>query len=138
MRNPFAADRDQRACRVDRQGHSRNVLPHGEERRRDRRADCRRHSFGKTYGAGDPSLIGLEPEVPPSRIRASAGRAAKPQCELSEILLASVCHPNAAGCTNGRFFDRASEKLSQLARFDSNELVSGDLQSMAAALSSDC
>jgi hypothetical protein len=28
MRNPFAADRDQRACRVDRQGHSRNVFPH--------------------------------------------------------------------------------------------------------------
>ena len=53
-------------------------------------------------------------------------------------LLASVCQPSAAECTKGRFFDRASEKLRQLARFDSNELVSVDLQSMAAALSSDC
>jgi catalase-peroxidase len=29
------------------------------------------HSFGKAHGAGDPSLIGPEPELPPSRIRAS-------------------------------------------------------------------
>jgi hypothetical protein len=57
---------------------------------------------------------------------------------MAARLLASVCQPSAAECTKGRFFDRASEKLSQLARFASNELVSVDLQSMAAALSSDC
>ena len=57
---------------------------------------------------------------------------------MSAWLLATVSQPNAAECTGGRSFDRASEKLSQLARFDSNELVSADLQSMAAALSSDC
>ena len=57
---------------------------------------------------------------------------------MTARLLASVCQPSAADCTKGRFFDRASEKLSQLARFASNELVSVDLQSMAAALSSDC
>ncbi|MGZ9082274.1 MAG: hypothetical protein ACXW3U_09105, partial [Rhodoplanes sp.] len=33
----------------------------------------------------------------------------------------------AAGCTKGRFFDRVSDKLSQLARFATNELVSFDL-----------
>ena len=38
--------------------------------------------------------------------------------------------------TKGRFFDRASDKLSQLARFATNELVSVDLQAVAAALSS--
>jgi hypothetical protein len=49
---------------------------------------------------------------------------------------------NLTGCSPKRwrscptFFDRASEKLSQLARFNSNELLSADLQSMAAALSS--
>ncbi|HEX5863417.1 MAG TPA: hypothetical protein VF014_04025 [Casimicrobiaceae bacterium] len=40
----------------------------------------------------------------------------------------------AAGCTKGRFFDRVSDKLSQLARFATNELVSFDLQAMASAL----
>jgi hypothetical protein len=34
----------------------------------------------------------------------------------------------------GRFFDRLDAKLDQLARFDSNELVSIDLQAMATAL----
>ena len=57
---------------------------------------------------------------------------------MAARLLAAVSRPSAAECTKGRFFDRASEKLSQLARFDSNELVSVDLKSMAAALSSDC
>jgi hypothetical protein len=44
--------------------------------------------------------------------------------------------PNAVECTKGRFFDRANDKLSQLARFATNELVSVDVQAMAAALSS--
>ena len=34
----------------------------------------------------------------------------------------------------GRFFDRLDAKLNQVARFDSNELVSIDLQAMATAL----
>jgi hypothetical protein len=42
--------------------------------------------------------------------------------------------PNAAKCTKGRFFDRASDKLNQLTRFATNELVSFDLHAMAAAL----
>ena len=33
------------------------------------------HTFGKTHGAGDPSLLGAAPEGGASRIRASAGRA---------------------------------------------------------------
>ena len=33
------------------------------------------HTFGKTHGAGDPSFIGAAPRPPPSRIRASAGKA---------------------------------------------------------------
>ena len=66
------------------------------------------------------------------------GAAATAVERMAARLLASVSQPSAAECTKGRFFDRASEKLSQLARFDSNELVSVDLQSMAAALSSDC
>jgi hypothetical protein len=37
-------------------------------------------------------------------------------------------------CVKGRFFDRASAKLNQLAKFDTNELVSTDLQAKAAAL----
>jgi catalase-peroxidase len=33
------------------------------------------HTFGKTHGAGDPSLSARSRKAPPSRIRASAGRA---------------------------------------------------------------
>ena len=40
----------------------------------------------------------------------------------------------APECTKGRFFDRVSDKLSQLARFATNELVSFDLQAMVSAL----
>jgi hypothetical protein len=43
--------------------------------------------------------------------------------------------PEAAPCVKGRFFDRLDAKLNQLAKFDSNELVSIDLQAMATALS---
>ncbi len=55
---------------------------------------------------------------------------------MAARLLSAVCRPNAGECTKGRFFDRASDKLNQLARFATNELVSVDLQAMAAALSS--
>ena len=58
------------------QGHPRDVLPHGDERRRDRRADCRRphlrqdprrrRSVADRPGAGRRGT---------SRTRASAGRA---------------------------------------------------------------
>jgi hypothetical protein len=33
------------------------------------------HTFGKTHGAGDPSLVGPRRKAPTSRIKASAGRA---------------------------------------------------------------
>src|SRR5258707_6960063 len=54
---------------------------------------------------------------------------------MAARLLAAVPRPNAAECTKGRFFDRANDKLSQLARFATNELVSLDLQATASALS---
>jgi hypothetical protein len=46
----------------------------------------------------------------------------------------AVSHPKAAACVKGRYFDRLDAKLNQLARFDSNELASVDLQAMATAL----
>ena len=49
---------------------------------------------------------------------------------MAARLLAAVSRPNAAECTKGRFFDRASDKLSQLTRFATNQLVSFDLQAM--------
>ena len=54
---------------------------------------------------------------------------------MAARLLSVVPRPNAAECTKGRFFDRASDKLNQLTRFATNELVSFDLHAMAAALS---
>ncbi|HWX37133.1 MAG TPA: hypothetical protein VNZ53_58180 [Steroidobacteraceae bacterium] len=62
------------------------------------------------------------------------GAAATPVERMVARLLASVSRPNAAECTKGRFFDRASDKLSQLTRFATNELVSFDLQAIASAL----
>jgi hypothetical protein len=53
---------------------------------------------------------------------------------MAARLLAAVPRPNAAECTKGRFFDRASDKLNQLVKFTNNELVSFDLQAMASAL----
>jgi hypothetical protein len=53
---------------------------------------------------------------------------------MAARLLTAVSHPKTAACVKGRFFDRLDAKLNQLARFDSNELVSIDLQAMATAL----
>jgi hypothetical protein len=53
---------------------------------------------------------------------------------MAARLLAAVSRPKVAECAKGRFFDRATEKLDQLARFDTNELVSVELQAVAAAL----
>src|SRR6266478_8630706 len=63
------------------------------------------------------------------------GSAATSVERMAARLLAAVSRPTAAECTKGRFFDRANDKLSQLARFATNELVSLDLQAMASALS---
>ena len=65
------------------------------------------------------------------------GAAATAVERMAARLLAAVSRPNAAECTKGRFFDRATDKLSQLARFGTNELVSLDLQAMASALADD-
>jgi len=78
-----------------------------------------------------------------ARVRCAAliadrGSAATAVERMAARLLAAAFQPKTAECAKGRFFDRASEKLSQLARFDTNELVSVDLQAMAAALSSHC
>jgi hypothetical protein len=62
------------------------------------------------------------------------GAAATAVERMAAGLLAAVSRPNAAECTKGRFFDRATDKLSELARFATNELVSFDLQAMASSL----
>ena len=53
---------------------------------------------------------------------------------MTAHLLTAVSRPNASECTKGRFFDRANDKLSQLAKFATNELVSFDLQAMTSTL----
>jgi len=62
------------------------------------------------------------------------GAAANAVERMAARLLTAVSRPNAAECTEGRFFDRANDKLSQLTKFATNELVSFDLQAMASAL----
>jgi len=62
------------------------------------------------------------------------GAAATAVERMAARLLAAVPRPNAAECTKGRFFNRASDKLNQLAKFVTNELVSFDLHAMASAL----
>jgi hypothetical protein len=53
---------------------------------------------------------------------------------MTARLLAALTRPNAEQCTKGRFFDRASDKLSQLENFPSGELVPFDVQAVAGAL----
>ena len=50
-------------------------------------------------------------------------------------LFGALSQVKAVECVKGRFFDRANEKLNQLARLETNELLSVDLRAMAAALS---
>ena len=58
------------------QGHPRNVLPHGDERRGDRRADRRRpHASARPTAPAIRRWSGRSRKAAPSRIRASAGRA---------------------------------------------------------------
>ena len=75
LRQPGRPERQSGPARGG-EGHPRNVLPHGDERRRDRRADCRRPHLRQ-----DPrrrrSVAGRDRtrKAARSRIRASAGRA---------------------------------------------------------------
>ena len=69
---------------------------------------------------------------------ANRGVAATVVERMVARLLAAVFQPNTAKCTKGRFFDRVSDKLSQLGKFGTNELVPFDVQAMAEALSSQC
>jgi hypothetical protein len=55
--------------------------------------------------------------------------------KMTARLLVAVKRAKAVECTKGRFFDRTNERLRQLARFESNEVVAVDLQAMADALS---
>ena len=71
------------------------------------------------------AILIADPDAPGSDVERMAAR-----------LLAAVFQPNATGCTKGRFFDRVNDKLNQLGRFVTNELVPFDVQAMAEALSS--
>jgi hypothetical protein len=66
---------------------------------------------------------------------ADRGAAVSAVERMAARLLAAAFRPNATNCTKGRFFDRVSDKLSQLGKFASNELVPFDVQAMAEALS---
>ena len=68
---------------------------------------------------------------------ADRGSAATTIEQMAARLLAAASQPKLEKYTKGRFFDRASEKLRRLARFDTNELMPVDLAAMAAALSAD-
>jgi hypothetical protein len=66
---------------------------------------------------------------------ADHGAAVSAVERLAARLLAAIFRPDATNCTKGRFFDRVSDKLSQLGKFATNELVPFDVQAMAEALS---
>jgi catalase-peroxidase len=64
------------------------------------------HTFGKTHGAGDPSLVGPEPEGAASRIRASAGRASTAPASAPTPSPAAPKSPGAdADEWSNHFFD---------------------------------
>ena len=63
------------------------------------------------------------------------GSVASETERMAARLFGALSQVKAVECVKGRFFDRANEKLSQLARLETNELLSVDLRAMAAALS---
>jgi hypothetical protein len=67
---------------------------------------------------------------------ANPGAAVSVVERMAARLLAAVFQPDTEKCTKGRFFDRASDKLSQLGKFATNELVPFDVRAMAEAISS--
>jgi hypothetical protein len=56
---------------------------------------------------------------------------------MAARLLAAVCQPKALACVKGRFFDRAHEKLAQVAKFATNELVWVDMRDVSALLAAE-
>jgi hypothetical protein len=69
---------------------------------------------------------------------ADRGAAVSVVERMAARLLAAVFRLDIAKCTKGRFFDRLSDKLTQLGKFAANELVPFDVQAVAEALSSQC
>jgi hypothetical protein len=69
---------------------------------------------------------------------ADRGAAVSVVERMAARLLAAVFQLNVAKCTKGRFFDRVSDKLTQLGTFATNELVPFDVQALAEALSFQC
>jgi hypothetical protein len=69
---------------------------------------------------------------------ADRGAAVSVVERMAARLLAAVFQLDIAKCTKGRFFDRLSDKLTQLGKFAANELVPFDVQAVAEALSSQC
>jgi len=67
---------------------------------------------------------------------ANRGAAISVVERMAARLLTAVFQPNPVKCTKGRFFDRVNDKLSQLAKFGTNELVPLDVRAMAEVLSS--
>ena len=61
--------------------------------------------------------------------------ARSPVERMAARLFGVIPEIKALECVKGRFFDRTNEKLNQLARFATNELVPADLRAMAATLS---
>jgi hypothetical protein len=57
-----------------------------------------------------------------------------PAARATDRLLRAICEARVQGCVKGRFFDRMTVKLHQLARGDSNELVSINMEAVTRAL----
>ena len=57
-----------------------------------------------------------------------------PAARATERLLRAICKARVQGCVKGRFFDRMTVKLRQLARGDSNELVPINMEAVTTAL----
>jgi hypothetical protein len=57
-----------------------------------------------------------------------------PTAQATDRLLHAICEARVQGCIKGRFFDRMTMKLHQLARGESNELVPINMEAVTTAL----
>ena len=60
--------------------------------------------------------------------------SSSPAARSTDRLLRAICAARVQGCVKGRFFDRMTAKLDQLARRDSNELIPINMAAVTTAL----
>src|SRR6516165_9557412 len=103
--------------------------------RRWREMDSNLNAIAGDVLGPDPSGSSSIGALPADDLSFRRCRAGALQCRDRRPRLR--CRREAVACVKGRFFDRAHEKLTQLAKFATNELVPVDMRDVSALLAAE-